>query len=69
MQVVCWAGLTNTAKSRTCYLTDNDDDGDGDGGDGDGDDEDKGVVVNQVVDKDSASGDVRKAELNSNEDF
>ena len=62
--------LTNgipTLQSRTCYLTDVDDNGDDDG-DKD-DDEDRGVVVNQVVDKDSAPRDVREAERNSNEDF
>ena len=60
--------LTNgipTLQSRTCYLTDVDDDDDGDKDD----DEDRGVVVNQVVDKDSAPRDVREAERNSNEDF
>ena len=61
------ANAIPTLQSRTCYLTDNDDTG-GDG-DKDDDDEDRGVVVNQVVDEDSALGDVREAELNSNEDF
>ena len=61
------ANAIPTLQSRTCYLTDNDDTG-GDG-DKDDDDEDRGVVVNQVVDKDSAPRDVREAERNSNEDF
>ena len=54
-----------TVQSRTCYLTDVDANGD----EVKDDDEDRGVVVNQVVDKDSAPRDVREAEMNSNEDF
>jgi hypothetical protein len=65
------ANAISTLQSRTCYLTDNADKDDDGGGNGDQDnnDEDRGVVVNQVVDKDSAPSDVREAELNSNEDF
>ena len=55
---------------RTCYPTDNEDNDDADGNDNDDKhDEERGVVVNQVVDKDSAPGDVREAGLNYNEDF
>ena len=61
------ANAIPTLQSRTCYLTDVDANGNDDG-DKD-DDEDRGVVVNQVVDKDSAPRDVREAEMNSNEDF
>ena len=56
---------------RTCYLADNEDIDDDDGNDNDDKhDEERGVVVNQVVDKDSSAPvDVREAGLNCYEDF